>query len=351
MKFDSSTLFVNTGRKPLPAMQKRKKNNKNTIALAVCIAIIAVLCVFVGLIANLWIRYNEEVDPAPKTGVTETVAKEKVKTEKKTEETPVQKTEKDTSEKKEEAKKKAEKKKASQNPTMGQTSDISQAADKAFEEFDGNYSYGIVDLSDDYTYINNTNKIYNSAALGAFLMDYASNAIYLGRFDYGTDVMGHAGRDLMTSAFSTGSVDAANLLIEHFGTDALNAYFESKGYANTKFGGTIGSEGECYTTSEDLIKLMKKMNDNTTFFPYSDMYSKMISNTVDNKIAYALPEGSSLANISFESGDETFDAAVVNTGTGRFIFVAMADGGDVAEANNAIATAAQQIASVINSAE
>ena len=70
MKLDSSTLFVNTGRKPLPAMQKKKKNNKNTVALVVCIAIIAVLCVFVGLIVHVWFNYNEEVAPKADTKVT-----------------------------------------------------------------------------------------------------------------------------------------------------------------------------------------------------------------------------------------------------------------------------------------
>ena len=79
MKLDSSTLFVNTGRKPLPAMQKKKKNNKNTVALVVCIAIIAVLCVFVGLIVHVWFNYNEEVAPKADTKVTTEIKEEKVK--------------------------------------------------------------------------------------------------------------------------------------------------------------------------------------------------------------------------------------------------------------------------------
>ena len=60
MKFGSSTLFVNTGRKPLSGMKKTKKVNKNTIALGICIAIIAVLCIFVGSFVRLWFAYNEE---------------------------------------------------------------------------------------------------------------------------------------------------------------------------------------------------------------------------------------------------------------------------------------------------
>ena len=328
MKFDSSTLFVNTGRKPLPSMQKRKKNNRNTIALIICIAIIAVLCVFVGSIARIWFSYNEETKPA-ETKVTE-------ETPKKTEVKP--KPEKE--EPRPEVKPKEEKKKS--NPSFGEESELSRAADKAFSDFEGVYSYGYLDLSNEYTYINNTDKIYNSAALGAFLMEYASDAIYLGKFDYSTDVMGNAGRDLMTSAFSRGSVEAANLLIQHFGVDKLNTYFAKEGYTDTVFAGTIGNE-ESYTTSQDLIKLMKKMYSKTTFFPYSDMYSKMRVNIVDNKISAGLPSGASCVNISFENGEEIFDAAIIYLPEGKsIIFVTMAEG-DVSEAIAAINAATSAV--------
>ncbi len=338
MKLDSSTLFVNTGRKPLPAMQKRKKNNKNTIALAVCVAIIAVLCVFVGLIVRVWYNYNEEVKPKEPAPVVETVKEKEPKPK---------------AEPKKETPKKAETKPNKKYTSMGTPSDISDAADKAFESVGGTYAYGLVTLNDEYTYINNTDRINNSAALAAFLMEYASDAIYLGKFDYSTDVMGHAGRDLMTSAFSHGSVEAANLLIDHFGVDKLNAYFEAEGYANTRFGGTVGSGNECYTTAEDLIKLMKKMYNNTTFFPYSDMYNKMRVNSVDDKIAKDLPPGTSVVNISFQNAGETFDAAIVYTSSGNYMLVTMVSDTEdkISDANAAIASAASGIYSVMTSEE
>lgn len=329
MKLESSTLFVNTGRKPLPAMQKKKKNNKNTIALIICIAIIAVLCVFVGSIARLWLSYNQETK-SPK--VQETAKHEVKETKPKIEKEP---------EKKPEVKTKKETKKP--NSSMGTPSTASKSADKAFADLDGTYSYGLYNLNDGYTYINNTEKIYNSAAMGAFLVEYVSNAIYIGQFDYYTDVAGYLGRDLMTSAFSGGSVEAANLLIQHFGAEKLNAYFASKGYTNTVFAGGIGSGMESYTTSEDLIKLMRKMYDNTTFFPYSDMYSKMRVNSVDNKIALSLPAGSAVANLSFETADETFDGGIITTPSGSFVFVAMASDCDINSANTSISNAVNAI--------
>ncbi len=335
MKLESSTLFVNTGRKPLPAMQKKKKNNKNTIALIICIAIIAVLCIFVGSIARLWLSYNQETKP---TKVQETVKQEVKETKPKIEKEPEKKPEVKT-------------KKETKNTSLGTPSPASKSADKAFAELDGTYSYGLYNINDGYTYINNTEKIYNSAAMGAFLVEYVSNAIYIGQFDYYTDVAGHLGRDLMTSAFSGGSVDAANLLIQHFGTEKLNAYFASKGYANTVFAGGIGSGMESYTTSEDLIKLMRKMYDNTTFFPYSDMYSKMRVNSVDNKIASSLPVGCSVANLSFETADETFDGGIVTTPSGSFVFVAMASDCDINSANASISTAASSICSSLQKEE
>ncbi len=337
MKLDSSTLFVNTGRKPLPAMQKKKKNTKNTVALVVCIAIIAVLCVFVGLIAHVWVNYNEEnIASNPQNTAQVTQAKPKPKTEKPKE---------DTKPKEEEVK--------TTNKTQGEKTDMSSAAETAFSSVGGTYSFGVVNLGDGYTYINNTDKLENSAAMGAFLLDYVSNAIYLGTFDYGTDVSGHAGRDLMTSAFSGGNVEAANLLIQHFGADKLNTYFLSKGYENTHFDGTIGNGGGSYTTTADLIKLMEKMNNNTTFFPYSDMYSKMKASTVDDKIASTLPDGVSVANIGFDAEGEVFDAAIVYTPNGNFIFVSMAegDGKVITSAKSAMAKATADICGSLSKSE
>ncbi len=323
MKLDSSTLFVNTGRKPLPAMQKKKKSSKNTVALVVCIAIIAVLCVFVGLIVHVWFNYNEEtVKEQPVQKITTEAEKEKPKT---TVEKP----------KKEEEK--------SPNKTMGEKTDISSAAEKAFKSVGGTYSFGIATLTDGYTYINNTEKIENTAVMGAFLLEYASNAIYMGSFDYSTNVSGQFGRDLMTRAFSGGHLEAAKLMIDYFGAERLNSYFASKGYENTHF--DIGSDNIGYTTAEDLIKLMRKMYDNTSFFPYSDMYSKMKTSSVDDKIAANLPEGTYLANIGFDAEGEVFDAAIVYTQSGNFIFVSMAQGSDdvLSDAKSAMANAASAI--------
>lgn len=314
MKLDSSTLFVNTGRKPLPAMQKKKKNNKNTIALMVCIAIIAVLCVFVGLIMHAWFNYNENVKPAepPKNSVVEDV--EPPKKEPVNEEKPVQD---EPEEKKPEPK--PEKKQVS---AMGEVTDLSKAASKPFKSLEEEYSYGIADLSQGYIYIENTDKIYNEMAINAYLLDYVSNAIYLGTFDYDTPVGDYSGSYLMTRAFTDRSTEAADILINHFGTAKINAYLASKGYTGTQLSDT---EGESYTTSEDLIRLMDKMYKNTNFFPYSDMYKKMRNSSLDTAIKANLPRGCSSVNIAYTSEDQLFEAGIIYTPKGSLAFVCSAD--------------------------
>lgn len=351
MKLENSTLFVNTGRKPLAGMQKKKKTNKNNIALGVCIAIIAVLCIFAGLIFRVWFTYKDEQAPKqPANSVVDTQTSEEAAKQAEREAKEKAAAKKAEEEKKAAEEKKKQEEKAAKNKTSGESTDLSKAVDKLFAKVSGTYSYGLVTLSDNYTYINNTDKVSNSAALSAFLMEYASEMIYLGRFDYDTDVAGYSGDYLMTRAFSEGSVDAANLLIEHFGAEKMNAYFASEGYVSTVFGGTIGSGAECSTSSEDLIKLMRKMYANTGFFPYSDMYSKMRRSTVDDKIASSLPGGSSAVNMSLSTADETFDAAIVTTPNGSFIFVAMAGGAEdsVSTGNKAMADAAKKICSLLN---
>ena len=154
----------------------------------------------------------------------------------------------------------------------------------------------------------------------------------------------------MNRAFSEGSVDAANMLIEHFGIDNLNSYLASEGYASTVFGGTIGGGADCSTSAEDLIKLMRKMYANTSFFPYSDMYSKMRRSTVDDKIAKSLPTGANAVNMSLSTVTETFDAAIVNSPGGSFIFVAMAGGTEdsVSTGNKAMSESAKKICELLN---
>jgi len=343
MKFQSSTLFVNTGRKPLPGMQKKKKTNKNNIALGVCIAIITVLCIFVGLIVHVWLSYNENEANKERPSQTETEVREVKPVEEKPENTAVGKVKPQTGSK---PKKPAvkEEKPVPENPVSGEETPAATAVNKEFKNVSAEYSFGIMNLADGSTYINNTEKIHNSAALAPFLAEYVSNGIYLGTFDYYHEVEGYLGSYLMDRAFTEGSVEAANLLINYFGADKLNKYFESKGYLNTHFEGAVGTEGS-YTTSEDLVKLMNKFYQNTSFFPYSDMYKKMRNNVVDDKITKSLPDGASAVNITFTTGEETVDAAIVYTPSGNFIFVAMAEGdkAGINAAHKAMSVSAKKI--------
>ncbi len=329
MKFESSTLFVNTGRKPLPGMQKKKKNNKNNIVLGVCVAIIIILCIFVGLIVHIWASYDDGSKDS-----TQTMQTTQTKTAQPKKKVPA----KPADTKKEDASNK-------DYASSGKETDAVKAVNKEFETVKAEYSYGIMQLSDGETYIKNTDKIENTAALAPFLADYVSDAIYLGRFDYTTDVGGYKGSYLMDRAFGEGSVDAANLLIDFFGVQKLNNYFAQEGYANTYFGGTVGSDGGSYTTAEDLARLMKKFYENTGFFPYSDMYKKMLANTQTHKIMNSLPSGAYGANMSFTFGEESVDAAIIYTSKGNFVFVAMAEGDDteLEAAHKAMSASAKKI--------
>ena len=330
MKFESSTLFVNTGRKPLPGMQKKKKNNKNNIVLGVCVAIILILCVFVGLIVHIWASYEDS-----KTAETTSVSRE-VKVKKPAE--PPK-----TTPKPEDSSEKVKNNKA--YSFSGKETDAVKAVNKEFASVDADYAYGVAELSGDEVYIMNTDKIENSAALAPYLAEYVSRAIYLGTFDYTTIVGEYSGSYLMDRAFGQGSVDAANMLISHFGADRLNTYFEGEGYANTHFAGTVGSDSGSYTTAEDLAKLMKKLYAKSGVFPYSDMYKKMRSNSQTHKIRASLPSVVGCANLSFTFGEESVDAAVVYTDKGNFVFVAMAEGSEaeLEAAHKAMAASAKKI--------
>lgn len=327
MRFDSSSLFVNTGKKPLPAMQKRKKkNNKNNIFLILCIAVITVLCIFVGLIVRVWINYNADESNKAETVVSENITEKKE--EKKSDNTKTaskkdtEKTKKTQTEKKKDTAKQAPK-----YVPAGTAGEYSNAVDKAFSQVQGDYAYGMYLMNSDYKYINNTAQINNSAALSAFLVEYICAKIYTGEFDYDTNVSGYSGNYLIDRLINAGSVDAANILINYFTPDKLNSYMQSNGYTSTYFGGAVseGNPGGSYTSVSDLILLMQNMYGKTGFFPYSDLYKRMRNNN-SGIIRTQLPAGTAAANISLATSNEIFDAGVIYSPAGNYIFVSAVNG-------------------------
>lgn len=356
MRFNSSSLFVNTGRKPLSTMQKRK-NNKNNVFLAVCVVIIAVLCIFVGLIVRVWVNYdgdNSEKQEIKTTAVVQeqkTEAKEKTKTDKDTTAEKAKTTDKKNSEKKTASKKTAKKattkKAVPEYPVEGTESEYSKAVDKYFEKLTGTYAYGIYFMDGSHKYVKNTDKISNSAALGAFLTEYICAKIYTGEFDYDTNVGGQSGNSLIDKLIREGSVDAANTLINYFTPEKLNAYMTSKGYSSTYFGGIIsdGNPNGSYTSVNDVIALMQNFYNKSKLFPYSDLYKRMRQSQVNSRSRNQLPYETTVANVSLADSNEMFDAAIIYTPKGNYMFVAFANGynDDGSAANTAMAGGAKAL--------
>ena len=360
MRFDNSSLFVNTGRKPLSAMQKRKRKTRNSIVVAVFVSIIAVLCVFVGLIVHVWLSYDAEQQPEPPAAQVQTKTEGKTSADKKSDDQKkAEEKKKADAKKKAEAKRKAEAKKKAEEEkaasakyqTQGTATAYTKSIDKSFSKLDGTYAYGVTVLNSGEQYINNTDKITNTTALSAFLVEYASAKIYTGEFDYDTNVSGHSGNSLMASLINSGSVDAANLLIAHFTPAKLNAYMEAQGYTSTHFSSQLADgTGESYTTVADVTALVKKIYDKSRIFPYSDFYKRMRQSSVNMRIRAALPYSTAVANLSASVQGDCFDAGIVFSPNGNYIFVAMANGysDDGTKANTAIAEGSLAVYNELN---
>ncbi len=346
MRFNSSSLFVNTGRKPLSTMQKRK-NNKNNIFLILCVVIIAVLCIFVGLIVRVWINYDSSDKPETKTTAvvqndskkttTDTSANNSNKkdSDKKTDKTDnpkkqtADKTAKKTTKKStKKATKKTTKKNTPDYACEGKENEYSKAVDKQFEKLTGTYAYGIYLMDGSYKYIKNTANINNSTALSSFLVEYICAKIYSGEFDYDTNVAGQSGNSLIDKLIREGSVDAANALINYFTPEKLNAYMSAKGYSSTHFESPISAENASgsYTSVNDIMALMQNIYNKSRLFPYSDLYKRMRQSNVNSRIRNKLPYETAVANISLAYSDEMFDAAIVHAPSGNYMFIALANG-------------------------
>lgn len=353
MRFDNSSLFVNTGRKPLSTMQKRKRNTRNKIFLALFLSIVVILCVFVGLIVHVWINYDADEQGASEA---QTAQVRQDKPEEDAEKKAEQKAQRDAEAKrKAEEKKKAEEEKAAnaalKYDTFGAANDCTKAVDKAFSSLDGTYAYEISVMGSGYQYICNTAQIKNSTALSAFLIEYICAKIYTGEFDYDTNVSGYSGNSLIDSLIRDGSIDSANLLISHFTPAKLNAYMEAQGYTSTHFGAQLADgSGESFTTASDVTALIQKMYDKSKIFPYSDLYKRMRQSRVNTRIRAALPYETAVANISSAAPGECFDAGIVFSPAGNYIFVALASGysDDGTRANTAIADGARAVFDNLN---
>lgn len=133
----------------------------------------------------------------------------------------------------------------------------------------------------------------------------------------------------LKSMLSRSDNDAANRLINLLGLDAVNAFIESHGFADTRLNRLmLANNGlENYTSVNDCAKLLEQVYAGTFVSKEASerILSAMKEQSVRTKIPAGLPEGIACANKTGELSRVENDTAIVFAPGGDYIFCVMSD--------------------------
>ncbi|MGL9748568.1 hypothetical protein IGI50_002505 [Enterococcus sp. DIV0170] len=276
---------------------------------------------------------------ASATSSTKKAAKKKTekssekKTKKTTESSKKKKTKtSSTSKKQESSEKKASATKKKETVKLDASS-LTQSAGKVY--------YGVYYFKDKQE-VSSKNSEATSAAniIELFIMDYA-----LAQKDGGNQVIQDKKlTEWLTPMIQENDINATNVLIDHYGMDKLNEYFNAQGYAETKLNRRMVdinvriTDDDNYTSLNDCMKLLKKIYDNRSKEPQKTMLEILEGQVIRTKIPQKLPESTTVANITGEQQNVENDIGLVLTKDNPFaIAVLTREVSDIVKTRTAIA--------------
>lgn len=173
-----------------------------------------------------------------------------------------------------------------------------------------------------------------------FIMDYA-----LAQQDGSNQVIQDKKlNDWLTPMIQQNDIDAANVLIDHYGMDKLNAYFKDQGYPDTRIERRMVdinvriTDEDNYTSLNDCMKLLKKIYDGREKEPQKTMLDILKGQVIRTKIPAKLPKDTPVANITGEQQNVENDIGLVLTKDNPFAIVTLTnDVSDIVKTRTAIA--------------
>ena len=185
--------------------------------------------------------------------------------------------------------------------------------------------YGIhyFDQNKDFS-SNNSAPTVSASVIKVFIMECA-----LIEGDPNELVAGKALNDWIIPMIQQSDNDAANILINHFGMERLNEFFQTQGYHDTRLerlmlDNEARSQGkENYTSLNDCLAFLKKLYQQQEAYPYSTMLNMMEGQTLRTKIPSKLSEGILVANKTGELDNAENDIGLVLTEKNPFAIVVL----------------------------
>ncbi|MGM0112132.1 serine hydrolase [Enterococcus sp. DIV0187] len=189
-------------------------------------------------------------------------------------------------------------------------------------------SYGIYYFNDE-KYISNHNNdpMISASVIKIFIMEY----VYRKKLETETTATGETLDTLIQQMIQTSDNQATNTIIDHCGMDILNNYFRENGYTTTQLQRKMLDEQarsmgkENYTSLEDTMSFLKKVYQNRSVAPYSNMLEMMRGQQIRTKIPSKLPTTVQVANKTGELPSVENDIGLVLAENNPFAIVILSN--------------------------
>ncbi|MDT2758617.1 serine hydrolase [Enterococcus xiangfangensis] len=171
---------------------------------------------------------------------------------------------------------------------------------------------------------NNSAPTVSASVIKVFIMEYAFT-----KADPAEVVQGRTINDWVVPMIQQSDNRATNVLIDYFGMDTLNQFFQAQGYQDTRLERKMldtaaRSQGkENYTSLNDCMAFLKKLYQQQGAYPQSTMLEIMKGQTVRTKIPSKLTGEITVANKTGELDNAENDIALVLTEDNPFALVVL----------------------------
>lgn len=198
--------------------------------------------------------------------------------------------------------------------------------ENSFKDINAYQSSGIYSFDNEagFETENSQEPFVSASVVKLFIAEYTLLCIDSGNLSYDSIINGQSVRNLLTSMITVSDNSAANAFIDHFGMDTLNESFISKGYTATKIERRMldfaaqQNGKENYTSTQDVMMLLKKIYLSQNLSAYSDLLDIMKRQQVKTKIQLNLPPGVTAANKTGELSNVENDVGIIFTPGGDY---------------------------------
>ncbi len=193
----------------------------------------------------------------------------------------------------------------------------------SFSGVDGTCHWAVYTFADGKAYRNTSAAVPSASVIKIFIMDYVFDRMNAGELEYTDTIEGKSVENLLENMITVSDNTATNVLIDHFGMDALNRYFAAEGYADTKVNrrmldyDAMAAGIENLTSVEDVIRFLRKLYENPSDWTCTDMLAIMQRQKVKTKIPQKL-SGVTVAHKTGELDTVENDVGIIFAEEGDF---------------------------------